>query len=264
MSKGKAQAFEEESNLSASDLAADEKTGDSSIIGYEFGKVDGDEIIKFVALNEFTGEENLLPVKYDPEVLVELKRTVADNKKSLRKMNVVDRTVFSILWAASGVSLMGSMVMVGVSSQSNSVPTGLGISFVSALVISALGFAVWERLRLRVLPKFYPLRKAHSKFFEGVLKSEQGFKSLISGNRFKIGSPSHETLREAVKLLNAAWVLNDTLRALEERHTALEYKHKNSEQRREVAELEAQISELESKLQDTEEQVKDLLLRNDD
>lgn len=256
MSKGKAQAYDEGFRVTASDLASNEKNDEPPVIGYRHLGYDGRSRIEFVTLNEFSGDEKLLPPGYDRDSLEKLKYTVELNSKRFRKARRWHWGTFATLASTGfGVGLASAPLSSVIGLQEALIVTGLGLG----LMVVAIPVMYCESL-------FRKLFKVTSEVptFEGELKAQQGFTSLISGERFKIESPNHESIHEAVKLLNMAWVVNDTLTALKEGKSNLEYVRKTSEIRHELAELEEGIEKFDKKLRAYEAEIEELLLRNND
>lgn len=87
---------------------------------------------------------------------------------------------------------------------------------------------------------------------------------MISGDPFERGAPSHESLFEAIQLLNKGSKIKKNLTEKKLRQNELRFTHKSKEIRQEIVKLNEEIESLQSELRALEDTVQSLMLREDD
>lgn len=257
MSKAKARAFEEDLSATASSLASNEEAEEARPVAYRY--FGDDYAVELLTLDDFNGDEVLLPPDYDREALQNLKAITETNARNHKKFENSQGAALRTVIILGSASLIAAMIL-----DINDAPTPAIVCV--ALSLFLISSVLWgRRILRRILKRLFPQREVSIlTAIEDSVQAPQGFKSLSSQNRFKIGSPNHKTLYEAVKLLKQAHKVNEELNVKVNRQSELDYKRKNSELRREVSTLEEEIAELKRNLSEIETAAEKLLLRIDD
>jgi len=251
----KAQAVQEE--LTASELSVDE-TSESKIVGYRIDEKQ--KSIQFLTLDEFTGNDILIDPEEIEEALRAVPKTLKLDKRNRRIRRGLSAFIHPLIFSG-GLFVLAYVASIPLEELSTFLVFTLGFTMLCATIgVTALSSILMSMF----LEKRFP--NINLNYPEGlrVTKASNGFKSLISGNRFERGAPSHESLFSAIQLLNKAHEINKNLSEAKDRHEELKFAHKNKNIRVEVDELTTQIDKLQRELRETEEDAKALLLREDD
>lgn len=251
----KARAVREEIELTASELSNNE-ISEKVVVGYAFDEDKG--IIRLISVDEFTGDETLFERAFSEDDQRKVNELIAKNSKNANKYNGINFALVGLIAAVLGSGIPGFFLALF-----NELSPLVVSSIAFSTLFAIMGISFGAELLNKKLDKIFPIQEPKTVEGLGTLRATQGLKSLITGEEFNLGAPNHESLVEAVKLLNKAWETNESIMKKSARQKEITGVYKTKELQNEQAELERDLAELKQELKDTENEISSILSRYD-